>query len=163
MSSNSEKKEKSLAEFVIVIVLVAIMMTIFIRYFMTQEQQITVTGFNALAQSFNSKVTVVHAQWLMDKQPLKMVVSSFNRQKPQIIPVNKKGWIDVKHNNLACEKIWQHTLEVPMQILQTVVSAIEIQKSSMKKGRLCRFSIISGQYFEYQTNTGRIKLGNSRE
>ena len=163
MSSNSEKKERSYAEFVLVVVMVAIMMTVFIRYFMAQKQQITEVGFNTLSQNFSSQVVAVHAQWLMGIQPSTVVVSSFNKQKSQIIPVNKKGWIDVKQHVLACEKIWQHTLDIPMQILQSAVSAIEIKKSTIKKGRLCRFSIITGQYFEYQTHTGRVRLGNTAQ
>ena len=61
MISNSEKKEKALAEFVLIILLIGILSSVFINYYIKQEVQYTNAAFSNLAQRFNTTVTTVHA------------------------------------------------------------------------------------------------------
>ncbi len=68
MTSNSEKKEQSLAEFVVIVALVGVLMAVFINFFIKNESQFIRAGFTTIAQTFNTKVSAVHAQWMMDKQ-----------------------------------------------------------------------------------------------
>ena len=152
----AEKSEKSMAELLIVITIFSVLIAIFIAYFLKQESQISTAGFGALTNKFGTKVVAVHGQWLMDKQPREVKVVSLYQDETVNIPVNKKGWIDVKSEVLACEAIWQHVMDIPMLFLKSPVSAVEIHKESMKVGRLCRYSLVSGQYFEYRTDNGQV-------
>jgi len=156
VKASVEKREKSLAELVVVIVLFALLMAIFISYFMKQKDQITHTGFNTLANNFVSKVNAIHGQWYMDKKPSVVKLSVIGSAEKELIPVNKKGWLDVKGDLLACQKIWQLALDTPMEFLRSPVSAVEIKKTKQKSARICRYSISSTVYFEYNTLTGQI-------
>jgi hypothetical protein len=164
MATNSEKIEKSLAEFIVIIALVGVMMAILINYVIKSESQFTNAGFNTLAQSFNTKVSTVHAQWLMDKQPSIVLLASFNNKEKQAIPVNNAGWVDVKHKELACEAIWQLIMETPMSLMQFSISAIEVHNSNDKHQKNqgaankseCRYVLPDGSYFEYNRAKGKV-------
>ena len=161
MTSNSEKKEKSLAEFVIIVALVGGMMAIFINFFIKNEEHFTRAGFATVAQSFNTKVNAVHAQWMMDKQPNTVYLASMNKAKKQAVSVNKAGWIDVPKEKLVCEKIWQLVMETPMSSMRFPVSAIEVYSSSNKqegdlKNSQCRYVLLDGSYFQYERTKGKV-------
>ena len=156
VKASVEKREKSLAELVVVIILFALLMAIFISYFMKQKDQITHTGFNRLANNFFSKVNAVHGQWYMDKKPSIVKLSVMGSSDKEFISVNKKGWLDVEGEQLACQRIWHLALDTPMEFLKSPVSAVEIKKTTQRVSRICRYSISSTIYFEYNTSTGKI-------
>lgn len=158
VKASIEKRERSLAELVVVIILFTFLMSVFISYFMKQKEQITLTGFNTLANSFVSKLNAVHGQWFMDQKPSVVQLSVMGRADKEFIPVNKKGWIDVKEEQFACQKIWQVTLATPMEFLKSPVSAVEIKKNEEKRTRYCRYSISSTTYFEYNAQTGKVDI-----
>ncbi|MDX2369718.1 MAG: hypothetical protein QNK36_15185, partial [Colwellia sp.] len=158
MVTNSEKKEKSLAEFLVIITLVGVMMAVFINYFVKGEAKFSRAGFTTLAQTFNTKVSAVHAQWLMDKQPNIVLVASFNNKNKQAITVNHAGWVDVKQKELACEAIWQLIMETPMSLLQLSISAIEVHDKTNEQHEQakvqCRYVLLDGSYFHYNRANG---------
>lgn len=164
MTSNSEKKEQSLAEFIVIVTLVGVMMAVFINYFIKSEAQFIHAGFAVVAQNFNTKVNAVHAQWMMDKQPNVVYLASLNKAKKQAVPVNKAGWIDVQQEQLACENIWQLVIEAPMSSMKFSVSAIEVHnyynKSQTEQGTiensLCRYVLLDGSYFQYNRANGKV-------
>ncbi|PKI13156.1 hypothetical protein [Colwellia sp. 12G3] len=158
--SATEKKQASIIEFLIVIIIVAVLMKLLIDLFFSQQEKITNTVFVGLAQSFTSKVNVVHGQWLMDEQPNVVVLSRLSSNEKQYVNVNRFGWIDNNHTSLACHNIWQQTLAMPLQVVKSVVIAIEIHNKAIKNGRLCRYSIANGQSFDYRTDTGKVKQVN---
>ena len=160
MTTNSEKKEKSLAEFLVIIALVGVMMAVFINYFIKSEDQFSHAGFSTLAQSFNTKVSAVHAQWLMDKQPNIVLLASLNKNEKQAMPVNSAGWVDVKQKALVCESIWQLIMETPMSLMNFSISAIEVHDKTKEQGvqvkALCRYALLDGSYFHYNRTNGKV-------
>jgi competence protein ComGC len=158
--NQSEKKQSSMIEFLVVLVIVAVLMKLLLDFFWSQQQNITNAAFIGLAQSFTSKVNVVHAQWLMDEQPDVVVLSQLNSTEKQYVNVNSTGWIDNDHISLACHNIWLQTLVMPLQVVKSVVTAIEIHNEEIKNGRLCRYSIVSGEFFDYRSDTGKVKQVN---
>lgn len=160
MTTNSEKKEKSLAEFLVIIALVGVMMAVFINYFIKSEAQFSHAGFSTLAQSFNTKVSAVHAQWLMDKQPNIVLLASLNKNEKQAISVNSAGWVDVTQKQLACENIWQLIMETPMSLMKFSISAIEVHDKTKEQDvqvkALCRYALLDGSYFHYNRTNGKV-------
>ena len=160
MATNSEKKEKSLAEFIVIITLVGVMMGVFINYYIKSEDQFTHAGFSTIAQSFNTKVSTVHAQWFMDNQPNVVMLASFNKNEKQAIPVNNRGWIDIKSKQLACEKIWNLVMETPMNLMKLSISAIEVHDNTNTKNdqakAQCRYVLLDGSYFHYDRASGKV-------
>jgi hypothetical protein len=164
MTSNSEKKEQSLAEFVVIVALVGVMMAVFINYFIKSEAHFTHAGFATIAQTFNTKVNAVHAQWMMDRQPNIVYLASLNKENKQAISVNKAGWIDVNKAQLPCEAIWQLIMEVPMSSMKFSVSAIEVHSAYGKKqsepeyaeNSHCRYLLRDGSYFQYNRVKGKV-------
>lgn len=149
-------KQASLPEFIMVVVIIAILMKLVIDASFTQQDRVTNAAFVGLAQTFTSKINVVHGQWLMDRQPNVVVLNSVNSNEEQHISVNAAGWVD--NNDLAtpCHIIWQQTLAMPLKAVKSPVTAIEIKIKSMKSGRLCRYSIANGQSFDYRSDTGKV-------
>jgi hypothetical protein len=160
ISHYTEKKQKSAIEFIIVIIIIMVLMKILLDLFFSQQENITNTAFVGLAQSFTSKVNIVHGQWLMDKQPDIVILSQLNNKEKQYVNVNKSGWIDTKQTSLACHHIWQQTLVMPLQVATSIVLAIEVKNKEIKNGRLCRYSIANGQFFDYRSDTGKVKQVN---
>ncbi len=164
MVSNSEKKEKSLAEFVVIVALVGVLMAIFINYFIESEENFTNAGFATMAQSFNTKVNTVHAQWMMDKQPNIVLLASLNKKEKQAISVNRAGWIDVPKAQLPCEAIWLLVMETPMNLMNVSVSAIEVHTSkdkSLNEQKIaetsqCHYVLHDGSYFQYDRARGKV-------
>ena len=140
------------------------MMAIFIKYFIKYEAQFTRAGFSTIAQTFNTKVNAVHAQWMMDKQPRIVYLASLNQAAKQAVSVNRAGWIDVQQQQLPCEAIWLLVMEVPMNVMQYSVSAIEVhkiqksnqsQQSSVENSQ-CRYVLRDGSYFQYNRANGKV-------
>jgi hypothetical protein len=164
MTSNSEKNERSLAEFVVIVALVGVMMAIVINFFNKNESQFTQAGFSAIAQNFNTKVNAVHAQWMMYKQPNTVYLASLNNVEKQVIPVNKKGWIDVTGKQLVCEKIWLLVMQVPMIEMKYPISTIEVRTTNDSRVRndggyiysKCRYVLLDGSYFQYNRAEGKV-------
>lgn len=172
MTTQTEKKEKSLAELIVIVALVGVMMAVFIKYFIENEDQFIKAGFSVVSQTFSTKVTAVHAQWMMDRQPNIVYLASLNRKNKQAVPVNKAGWIDVKQALLPCEAIWLLVIEEPMHSMHFSVSAIEIHSSEpleqgkTKRGEnqeqhrientVCRYVLLNGSYFQYNRAKGKV-------
>lgn len=164
MSTNTDKNEKSLAEFVVIIVLIGVLMSVFINYFIKQQDQFSDAAFESLAQTFTIKVSTVHAQWLMDKQPPVVKLASMNKVEKQSISVNERGWIDVNNSSLACEKIWQLVMESPLSLMKQSVAAIEVRNFSAEGSKstnvLCRYILSNGVYFDYNRQKGKVSAVN---
>ena len=101
LQSDAEKKERSLAELVIIVVIIAVLMASFIHYFFKQENNITDAGFAALANNFATRVQTVHAKWLMDNKPDVVTVKDQTGQVEEF-EVNEFGWVDGPN----CHKVW---------------------------------------------------------
>jgi competence protein ComGC len=161
-NKNVEKREKSMAEFVVVIIIFAILMKIFISYFSEQEEHITTTGFTAIAQNFNNTIMVVRAQWFMDKQPSIVWLATLNKKDKVMITVNKHGWLDMPKDTInetkitPCEYIWQFAVTIPMQLMKLSIASIELRDETMGDFHHCRYLLPSGQFFEYHSETGQV-------
>lgn len=168
MTTNGEKKDKSLAEFVAIVALIGVLMAVFINFYFKNESQYTRAGFDSIAQIFNTKVSAVHAQWMMDKQPNIVYLATLGSTHKQAIPVNKAGWIDVKKNQLACQAIWELIMEEPIQDNNLAVSALEVHtfynenaaqaenKVFNFDNRECRYVLSDGSYFQYNRVKGKV-------
>jgi len=156
----ADKKEKTIAEQIIVGMLVALFMGSFIYYFFKQEGQLTSAGFDAIARQFSVKVTTIRAQWYMDKKPNIVQLSTLglntHEDENNAIPVNQRGWVDVSAQNLACEKIWQLVVDAPMIFMKNPITAIEVKRKSTEFGRVCQYNLASGLYFEYKSENGSV-------
>ncbi|WDE04498.1 hypothetical protein SG34_024695 [Thalassomonas viridans] len=172
-----EKREKSLVEMLVVLVLVVVLMASFIFYYFKQQARVSSVGFNALSHSFSAKLTSVHAQWLMEGKPDSLVlytslaVGGDETRQRQVISLNAYGWIDAppggKNDMSRCDLIWQQILDMPMVFLKSPVSSLELRKPSsgngtVKKevGRICRYSLLSGEYFQYHLLDGRVETSS---
>jgi competence protein ComGC len=159
MTTNSEKKDMSLAEFVVIIAIVGILMAVFINFYIKNESQFKQAGFATIAQTFNTKVNAVHAQWMMDNQPKVVYVASLYSKGKQAIPVNKAGWIDAQQTKLSCEAIWQLVMEMPISDVKLSVSALEMHifySELNNTNSECRYVLQDGSYFQYNPAKGKV-------
>jgi len=162
------KREKSLGEMILVVLLFTILMATFIHYFFKNELQINQAGFANLENNFASQVIFIHSQWLMDGKPAQIKVidksTLATNAKTKFIEVNKKGWVTTKTLNLPCNDIWQNVMAIPMKFAKQPVSAVQLQRNvglnetglNEAIPLICRFSIESGQFFEYYTQNGKV-------
>lgn len=156
----SEKREKSLAEILVVVVLVSVLMSSFIYYFFKHQEQLTHTGFQAIAQVFAARVNGIHAQWFMDQQPNYVVLDSHKVQSDGVktikVPVNKKGWVDTNNDeSLACQKVWHYAMETPLMFMKRPIGAVLVEENNNEL-RYCQYSLSSGEYFTYHLHNGKV-------
>lgn len=148
-----------------IVVLVGVLMSIFINYFIKQEAQFSEAGFKTLAQNFTTKVAAIHAQWLMDKQPNVVQLASINNTEKQLITVNEQGWVDVKQTLLVCEHIWQLVMESPLSLMKQSIVAIEVRdftaQSPHQISPVCRYVLSNGAYFDYNRLNGKVSAVNT--
>lgn len=152
----ADKRERSLGELTVIVLLVASLMATFIHSFFKQEQQLSHAGFTALANTFSAKVTLVHAQWLMDNKPIVVMVSSMSGEHQQVV-VNHKGWIDdLISDGYVCQQIWQTIVEAPLLFMKYPVSVVEVKRAINQQEHICQYGLPSGAYFEYNTANGKV-------
>ena len=170
MSNNTEvnSREKTLAENVIIIALIAILMSSFLYYFFKQEKQLTQVGFDAVARSFSASIIGIRAQWFMDGQPKSFVLKENNR--PSIlIKVNKNGWLDYSDEKNNCQRVWQNAMSTGLNFMNQPIVVLEIKREGKKETnneisddnenswvKSCRFSLLTGESFDYQMDTGKV-------
>jgi hypothetical protein len=164
----SAKKGKSVAENLIILVMIGLFMATFIYYFFKQEQHLSQTGFDAVAYTFSARLNGIHAQWFMDNQPNWVIIKENTvingESKNTSIEVNAKGWVDVSTvdmvgNRNNCQIIWQQVLGIPMFYIKQPISAVMVivnTRNNEKKSHLCRYGLPSGEYFDYQPSNGKV-------
>lgn len=155
----AERKERSMIEILIIVVLMGALAVVFISTFFKQEQQFSDTAFNALTQTFASRVQVVHAQWMMDKQPNVVELRIVNSNEIERVTVNKNGWIHSTKTISPCQDIWIMATGAPLVFMNSPVTVIDIERAG-QSGQVCKY--LTGdendQYsFEYWSNNGKIK------
>ena len=168
-----EKREKSLVELLVVLVLVVVLMASFIFYYFKHQSRVSKVGFHALSHSFSAKLTSVHAQWLMEGKPdmlvLRTALAGETKRQQQEIALNAYGWIDAppgKREGLSrCDLIWQLVMDMPMVFLKSPVSSLELRKplpdaANGAAGSICRYSLLSGEYFQYHLLSGRVETSS---
>ena len=165
----SAKKGKSVAENLIIIVMVGLLMATFIYYFLKQEDHVSRIGFDSVAQTFSARLNGIHAQWFMDKKPrwviLRESIVLNGELQNKKVEVNTAGWVDVSLVNIVgnqnnCQIIWQQVLAIPMVYIKQPVSAvmlnININDEQKKKSHLCRYGLPTGEYFDYYPSNGKV-------
>lgn len=147
------KREKSLSENIIIIVGLGILMASFIYYFFKQEQQLSHTGFDYIAGNFSSRIMAIRAQWFMDNQPSKVQVRN---KSNGLIAVNNKGWVDYHNQSGNCEKVWHAVMDTGLVFMKQPIAVIFLGKTAHQKQGSCRYTLPSGEYFDYQMSNGRV-------
>ncbi len=208
------KRERSLAEQVIIILLLFILMATFIHSFFKNQTELNNIGFSTLANNFSSQLVLIHSQWLMSGRPRQLILReaenpvlsqeelvvvdqhgvksarvNVNKEtkkvqniggqhkNQRIIKLNKRGWVINDNKNrqlLPCQQIWQQVMNTKMTFSKQLISAVQVQQKAgvdksindpkryygMKKSLVCRFSIASGQFFNYNSTNGRVHWPN---
>jgi hypothetical protein len=165
----SAKKGKSLAENLIILAMIGLLMATFIYYFFKQEEHLSRTGFDSVAITFSARLTGIHAQWFMDNKPRWLIIKESSEingtHKNNSVEVNSAGWVDVSsvnevNNQNHCQIIWQQVLAIPMVYIKQPISAVMVNINTgndiNKKSYLCRYSLPSGEYFDYQPSNGKV-------
>jgi hypothetical protein len=152
----------------IILVMIGLFMATFIYYFFKQEQHLSQTGFDAVANTFSARLNGIHAQWFMDNQPNWVIIKENTvingESKNTSIEVNAKGWVDVSTvdmvgNRNNCQIIWQQVLGIPMFYIKQPISAVMVivnTRNNEKKSHVCRYGLPSGEYFDYQPSNGKV-------
>jgi hypothetical protein len=153
------KKEKTVGENIMVIILLLVFMGTAVQYFLKQQQHFTESGLNTLKSTFSARLMVMHAQWLMDKKPRVLKVKQHQGSETLYldIPVNKGGWTDVGNTAFSCEQIWIFVMQTPLVFMKNPVAAIQINRNNTGHGRTCRYRLTSGQSFDYSSRNGKVE------
>lgn len=155
--SSFAKREKSLAEQVITVLMVAALMASFVFYFFKEEAEITQVGFSSLASKFASQVTAIKAQWYMDGQPKMVYVKTADsNDEPLLVKVNRSGWLHAQDSDNTCRVIWQWAMQTPLSFMKQPISVYSITDNSNQSVNHCRYSLPSGEFFEYWPKTGKV-------
>lgn len=151
--SVSDKREKSWYENIIIIVVIAVLMASVITWYLKSEENFQQAGYNALAATFFSRLTVIRSQWFMDNKP--EYVSIYYKENSEIY-TNKNGWVDSQKRKLACQHIWEQVMESPLSYGNQPISVIEVFDKGNSYQRLCQFINGSGEVIEYNAFIGKV-------
>lgn len=160
--SDVNGREKTLGENVIIIALITVFMSSFLYYFFKQEQRLKEVGFDAIARKFSASVLAVRAQWFMDGQPDEVILKE--QGKPNItVTVNRKGWVDFKSDNENCQKVWFTLMTTDLYFMNHPIAVIEISNNANVTNdkenhgvNMCRYSLPTGESFDYYLNNGKV-------
>lgn len=157
------KKPVTLSKLLVVILLLCTFMTVFLQVFFSHEESIEQAGLQTIVANFTGKVFLVKSQWLMTSKPNVVVVQVEEKGKKikQEITVNIWGWIDSDSRKNVCEDIWLTVMERPLAFFNMPIGAALINKRDEEKstntvGSHCRYTVKTGEYFEYHSGTGAI-------
>ena len=151
------KREKSLAEQIVIIALLGLMMASFWYYFVRQEESISKAGFGVIANQFFSQVSTIRGQWYMDKNPKEVWLKERDDQGgKRKVTVNQQGWVDSRQEIGSCAEIWQMVMNTPLVFMNKPIAAIEVHDNGDHRLRYCRFVVSSGEYFQYIPQSGEV-------
>lgn len=159
-------REKTLGENVLIIALIAVLMASFLYYFFKQERQLTEVGFDAVARNFSASVLAIRAQWFMDGQPDEIKLKESG--KPSVtLKVNQQGWLDFDDDNEKCQKIWVALMATDLFFMNQPIAVLEIQTHSTESKAInnkfvtiCRYSLPTGESFDYNLVNGKVSVNN---
>lgn len=170
-----EKKERTLTETIVIIIVLALLMASFLHYFFKESESYNSVGFLGLANAFRVSVNTIHAQWFMENSPTFIYIKPYaeteeteaeytrTKDKQVPIPINKNGWVDASEKRIAesgaarCTDIWNYVLERPLFFMKEPLSVIDIRKKNTQmEGVICQYRLSQGQYFEYDTTSGKV-------
>lgn len=155
--SSFAKRERSLAEQVIIVILLGCLMASFLYRFFEQESELTKVAFDSVSSQFVSQVTAIRAQWFMEKQPNKVYISNNNKENIGYwVEVNQDGWLASSSDKISCEQIWQWVMRSELVFMKQPISVFKITKTKNIGDDRCRYQLASGEYFEYWPNTGKV-------
>ncbi|WP_206485144.1 hypothetical protein [Thalassotalea sp. G2M2-11] len=152
---DANNREKTLGENIVMVVFIALLMSVFLYYFFKQEREFTQVGFDVVATNFSSKVTAIRAQWFMDNQPDTVLVKEPDGAILRI-KVNERGWVDFTGFDDACQQIWRALVSDDFSFINQPVAVLMVQDSTNSLQSHCRFSLPSGEYFDYFFANGKV-------
>lgn len=162
----ADAREKSIAEFVGMVLIVAVLMAYFVKHFLQNEPSYQEVSLDVTFSQFASQVVSIHSQWYLEQQPETMAIiekavdgSTLNKRW---ITLNKKGWPDVKSAERPCADIWQLVMAQPLLVRNTPVSAVQVKFNTEPNmiGKICRFYLTNQRYFEYNSGNGEVSKAN---
>ncbi|QOL26748.1 hypothetical protein LP316_05465 [Thalassotalea sp. LPB0316] len=154
----TQKKETWLSEFMLIIAVIGILVASFIKYFGKNEDDFNHAGLKRMANTFSSKVNLVHGQWLMDDQPSIVRLRTKDVDGNDIIElihVNNKGWIASRSRQLDCFDIWQQAMDTPLNFMNETIAVIVLNRHDENE-QVCRYALSTGSYLEYSPKTGQV-------
>lgn len=155
-SSAITKREKSWYENIIIVIVIAALMASVITWYLKREDYFKQAGYNALAATFFSRLTVIRSQWFMDNKPKYVNVYSSSDRGNTTIYTNKSGWVDSPKRKLACQHIWEQVMESSLDYGKQPISVIEVFDKGESYQRVCQYVNSNGLVIEYNAFTGEI-------
>ena len=157
MSNKSvlSRRGKTIGENILIVLLIAVLMAMFIYYFFKQEKQLTQVGFEAIANNFAANVTAIRAQWFMDGQPKQLLLKEKNATM-LMLPMNKQGWVDSINAQAPCISVWKSIMASELVFMNQPIIVVEIINEENSQKNSCRYSLASGERFDYQPKTGKV-------
>lgn len=166
IQSAVKKRERSLMEVVIVVLLFLSLMAVFIHYFFKNEANMRATGFSNIVNTFAAQLTAIRSQWLMDGRPtaIKLAVHPLvkNGQNHRIVQLSANGWVISREYRYQCQDIWKTVMATPMEFLQQPIVVIEVNRQHDDDARawnaelICRYQDAFGHSFEYNVANGKV-------
>lgn len=159
MLAKAPRKDKvTLAELIIIVLLIAVLMTIFLGYFFKHQDQVTRTGFNNVSQVFAARLNAMRAQWMMSGQPRFILIADEISKQEVKISINNKGWVTSQNSDSGCENIWLQIMGSSLDERESPITAIFliVNTDGIVKQSVCQYSLSSGEYFTYNVNNGLV-------
>lgn len=141
----------------------AILMGAFIVYFYEGEPNLKGQILFQRGDQLEDAAITSHWQWQAEGRPQRIILVHYNSNGKETdrspVLMNQAGWPEVKPSSEGCQKLWQMLLHQPMEVDGfRVRGEYEPGDDDEKQGSsaYCRFSLSSGDYFDYAINRGDV-------
>ena len=141
----------------------AILMATFIIYFYESEPNLKGQILHQRGEALEDAAITSHWQWQAEGRPQRIILVHYNSDGKETdrspVAMNLAGWPEVNASSEGCQRVWQMLLHQPMEVDGFRVRG-EFYDESQGEGRAdnsyCRFSLSSGDYFDYAIFRGDV-------
>ena len=156
--------ELTMNKVLIVVVLLGILMSVFIHYYLKQREYLESNAIKSMAASFSAQVVAARAQWFIEQQPSTLIMKGYDEDENNFtkrVTLNKAGWIDVNDKLIQqsqgiCQQVWLMVMNRPLVFFKGSITSVLVNKSKNEFGHVCRYIVNSGEYFEYNSENGKV-------
>lgn len=134
-----------------------------IVYFDDADPGVHRQALKTLGQRLEDNATYANWQWQSQKKPPRIMMVHYDNQDSEKsrrpVAMSSTGFPRIALDDSGCDKLWQQLLDEPMQIQGYRVRGRYVRGDSEDGEALnafCRFSISTGDRFDYIIRTGKV-------
>lgn len=162
-AKQAQTSRRLIANLVVLLVFVGILGALIV-YFNGAEPELKNNMLHQVSRRMQDSATQVRWQWQAEGRPNAIMLVYYNQQGAEVdrrpVRLTSGGLAQVDSNDEACERLWSALLNIPAQLdgFRVRSQFVQSKNSENGMGRICRYRISGGSYFDYNIATGTTEF-----